>query len=538
LAAALASCSPAPGLQEVKVTASGANVSSAGSVTEVLADSLATHWQPEDADYSEAQQIDLADGPATISQPGAYRLSGKLADGQIRVEVEQKGLVQLVLDGAHVTSETSSALYVASADEVAVILADGSDNSLADAASYEQAEDEPDAALFSKADLSIAGQGRLTVTGRAGDAIASKDGLVIAGGEVTVVAADDAIKGRDYLRLAGGTVTLEAGGDGLKATNAEDPGAGYVLFEGGAALIEAAADCVDAATHALIAAGSAELSCGDDAIHGEVSLVADGGQVAVRRSYEGLEAPVVKLAGGDFDIVASDDAVNAAASTDQASSGEAGDWPGGGAGRGQAGGAMGVQDGVELSISGGSFMLRAGSDGIDANGAGVISGGTVTVYAEANGMEGPFDIAEAGPTITGGTVIAYGLAGRQGSILSPAADSTQGWIAAALGSGAAAGQPISLAAADGRELAQLTPDEAVVSLVYSAPELVTGDSYTVAAGGDEVTVTAGQGSSGAAGGFGQRGGSERGRRGQGGQGGPGAGQPGPAAPTQAPGDEV
>ena len=47
-------------------------------------------------------------------------------------------------------------------------------------------EDEPNAAIFSKADLTIYGGGSLTVTGNFNDGIASKDGLIIASGTIAV----------------------------------------------------------------------------------------------------------------------------------------------------------------------------------------------------------------------------------------------------------------------------------------------------------------------------------------------------------------
>jgi hypothetical protein len=455
-------------------------------VAEALADALASHWDAADAEYSDARQIDLADGPAVITSPGAHRLSGTLSQGQVTVEVEQRGLVQLVLDGAHVTSEDSSALVVAAADEVALILAPGSDNSLTDAAAYADAGEEPDAALFSKADLTIAGAGALRVTGRAGDAIASKDGLVIAGGEVVVEAADDAVKGRDYLRVAGGRLAIEAGGDGLKATNAEDPGAGYVLLEGGEVTIDAASDCLDAATDALISAGSATLTCGDDAVHGDARLVVEAGEVNVKDCYEGFEAPILVVAGGQIDITARDDGLNAAASSadedtanlpgdDAARPGRPGDRGRGGGGFG--GGARGVQEGVELVISGGRVTISAGFDGIDANGPGAISAGEVTVYAQARGMDGPFDIAEAGPTITGGTVVVYATGGRASAIAAPTGASTQGWTSADVA--LAAGETAQVTEADGAVVAELAPDRAVVALFYSAPGIAPGADLVV-----------------------------------------------------------
>jgi hypothetical protein len=264
VAVGAAGCSGSPSAESAGAVTSASALPA--TVDEVLAGMVASHWVPDSAEYSRAQTIDLADGSVEIDEPGAYRLVGSLPDGQVKVEVEKKGLVQLVLDGADITSSESSAIDIEAADEVVLILADGSQNSLTDAAAYAEPDEEPDAALFSKVDLSIAGSGALTVTGRQGDAVTSKDGLVLAGGEVTIQAADDAIKGRDYLHIVGGRSVAKAGGDALKSTNADDVGTGYVLLAGGDVTVGAAADCVDAATDALVTSGSATLTCGDDAV--------------------------------------------------------------------------------------------------------------------------------------------------------------------------------------------------------------------------------------------------------------------------------
>ncbi len=50
------------------------------------------------------------------------------------------------------------------------------------------------------------------MTARFEDGIASKDGLVIAGGTITVTAPDEGIRGKDYLVIRGGTSDITAGG--------------------------------------------------------------------------------------------------------------------------------------------------------------------------------------------------------------------------------------------------------------------------------------------------------------------------------------
>lgn len=68
--------------------------------------------------------------------------------------------------------------------------------------------DEPNAAIFSMADLTIAGTGTLQVTSNNADAIASKDGLVVSSGTLALTAGDDVLRGKDYVIIDGGTINV------------------------------------------------------------------------------------------------------------------------------------------------------------------------------------------------------------------------------------------------------------------------------------------------------------------------------------------
>ena len=169
----------------------------------------------------------------TITAAGTYVVSGSLDDGQIVVDTEDKETVRLVLNGADITCSTSAPIYVKSADKIILILADGTENQVTDGDSYvlEDAEsDEPNAAIFSKSDLTINGDGSLIVKANYNDGIASKDDLKIVSGDITVDAVNDAIKGRDCIGVKDGTIKVTAGGDGLQSTNDEDPEKGFICI--------------------------------------------------------------------------------------------------------------------------------------------------------------------------------------------------------------------------------------------------------------------------------------------------------------------
>jgi hypothetical protein len=102
----------------------------------------------------------------TIASAGMYSISGTLDDGQIIVNTEDKETVVLVLNGADIGCSTSAPIYVVNAEKTVITLADGTENYVTDGDSYilEDAEsDEPNAAIFSKDDLTINGNGSLTV---------------------------------------------------------------------------------------------------------------------------------------------------------------------------------------------------------------------------------------------------------------------------------------------------------------------------------------------------------------------------------------
>ena len=115
---------------------------------------------------------------------------------------------------------TTSAIYVKQAEKTIVSLEEGTENVLSDGAKYvyeNSEEDEPNAALFSKDDLTINGSGKLVVQGNYNDGITSKDQLKITGGTIQIYSADDGIIGRDLLAVKDGTYPYEASGDGMKS---------------------------------------------------------------------------------------------------------------------------------------------------------------------------------------------------------------------------------------------------------------------------------------------------------------------------------
>lgn len=270
-----------------------------------------THYSEQDLswDTSSETAIDLSnptatdgvtveDGTLTITKAGTYKLSGEY-QGQIKVETADSDAVRLVLDNANITNSSGAALNVVNADEVILYSASGTTNTISDGADYTATgEDDPDAVVYSKADLTIAGEGTLKVNGNHEDGIHTSDGLVIASGTLEVNAANTGIKGKDYVDILGGTINVTAQQDGIKSTNDTDEGQGWTRLSNGTVTVNA----------------------GDDGFKASRVVEISGGSLTVEQSDEGIEAQYINVSGGDVNVTSADDGMNASLKTSNSES--------------------------------------------------------------------------------------------------------------------------------------------------------------------------------------------------------------------------
>lgn len=206
----------------------------------------------------------------TITEEGTYILSGSLTNGQIVVEAEN-AKVQLVLDNADISCETSAAIYVKDADKVFITTTDGSTNTVCTSGEFEAIDDNNiDAAIFSKSDLTLNGAGSLEVTCPNGHGILSKDDLAITSGEYVVDAGKHALSGKDSVRIAGGIFDLTAGRDGIHSENTDEGEKGFVYIENGSFTITSDGDGIDASYVVEIVDGSFDITAGGGYENGEV----------------------------------------------------------------------------------------------------------------------------------------------------------------------------------------------------------------------------------------------------------------------------
>ena len=291
--------------------------------------------------------------------------------------------IQLVLDGVTIHSATSAAIYALEADKVFVTLAEGSENTLSNGGSYVAIdENNIDAVIFSKTDLTLNGSGSLTIQAQAGHGVVSKDELVVTGGSYTVTAASHGMTGKDSVAIAGGAFSITSGKDGIHAENTEDTTLGALYIAGGIYTIHAQGDAISASGTLQINGGTFDLTTGEGSASVEMStgdnLTAGGlGRSATISTQEttttetdtisqkGIKGEsTYTINGGTFNIDSADDCLH-------------------------AGGAM--------AIAAGEFSLSSGDDAVHCDDVLTIQSGAFTIPYCYEGIEG------LSITIEGGT---------------------------------------------------------------------------------------------------------------------------------------
>lgn len=383
---------------------------------------------------SSGDGVTIKDSTITITKKGTYVLSGTLEDGQIIVDAKDSDKIQLVLNGVNINCSDHAAIYIKNADKVFITLETGTENIMTDGASYVQTDDNTvDGVIFSKADLTINGDGTLNITGNYKHGIAVKDQLTITGGTYIISAVKDAINGNDGIKIKAGTFTLSGqNGNGISSKNSEDTTKGYVYI------------------------------C--------------GGEITIQSCVEGIEGTAIIIEGGTINITAQDDGFNASNGVNSAS--DSG---------GQEANPFENDTNCYISISGGTINIDASGDGVDSNGSLFVSGGTIYVSGPTNDGNGALDY-NGTAEISGGTIVAAGSSGMAQGF---SETSTQYSVLYNLDSACTAGDEITLTDADGNIVASFTPGKQYQSVVISTPTMANGETYTLTCGeqSNEITLS-------------------------------------------------
>lgn len=492
---------------------------------------------------SSCDSLMISGSTVTIKEEGVYIISGALSNGQIMVDAQKTDKVQLVLDGAYINNSSSAPIYVRCADKLFITLKDGSENSLKVTGEYKAIdENNIDAAIFSKEDITLNGGGILNISADYGHGIVSKDELAVCGGNISVTAQKHALAGKDCVKISDGTLSLNAGKDGIHAENTDDAASGFIYIGGGNINIDSDGDGMDAACAVqtdggsieiksgdttadfknksddffgnfrpedrsedtvstkgikcdgsiVINGGSFKLNCADDAVHSNGNVEINGGDFEISTGDDGIHADnSVIINAGDINISESYEGIEGltidinGSNITLHSSDDGINAAGGNDGSGFRG--AGTQSETEgeayIKINGGVLHIFADGDGIDSNGSLYVSGGETYVEGPESSGNGALDYDKSAQ-ITGGTFIALGASGMAQGF---GGNSTQGAMLVNFSSQMQSGE-ISLSDADGNIILRYTPSKSYNSAVISCKEICKGNTYIINAGESTQTV--------------------------------------------------
>ena len=236
------------------------------------------------------------DGSVVITGAGYYVFSGTLDDGNIVVDAYDSSKVFILLNGVDIYCSDDACLRVENAEKVFLTLAAGTENRMESGETYSQTalDDNTGGTIFAHDDLTINGSGNLNIVANYKHGVDANDDLKITGGTISVTAPEDGLHVNDSFRLANASLAIAAG---------------------------------------------------DDAIHSDTDIYIESGTLLITECYEGVEAPIILVAGGDIMIYPTDDGFNANGGSSGFGNFGGGGGMGGGFGRSSRDGSTNSEDG-------------------------------------------------------------------------------------------------------------------------------------------------------------------------------------------------
>jgi len=310
-------------------------------------------------DLDDAQTITVESGKTyTISEAGTYVFTGTATDSVIRVEADKEDKVQIVLDNLSITNENFPVIYVVSADKCFVTTLDGESSLKVTGSFTSDGDTKTDAVIYSKDDLVFNGTGTLEIVSGYGNGISGKDDIKVTGGTYIIKTAKDAVEANDSILVYNGSFTINSQKDGFHSENEDDDTSGYIYLLNGTYNITAKSDAIQATSYVRI----------------------DNGEFVINAG-EGIEATYVQINGGNINITASDDGINASKKSSAYSE-------------------------PVIEFNGGYTVIVMGegdTDGVDSNGSIIINDGTIDVTATVSSFD-----YDNSAKFNGGTIIVNG----------------------------------------------------------------------------------------------------------------------------------
>lgn len=391
-------------------------------VEEAKSDTISVVWngseQPVVTCSADGVSTEIANGNVTLTNANTdteytYILSGQSNDGSFTLVSDYKSTV--VLNGLSLQSTREEALHLKCGKRVALIVNEGTTNTLADA----KTDNGQKGAIYCKGHLELSGSGVLNLVGNVKHALSSKEYMLIKKtfGTLNITSAEkDGIHAGQYFQMNGGRVTIKGvKGDGIQAEVTDDKADednGQLIIKGGVLDITCAADTVKALkcdSLMTLKGGSISLRCtgaGSKGIKTDTDLI-----VGDKETGEGPIMSIVttgsRLGGTSGGTTGPGGGGNRPGGGGW---GGGGGWPGGGGGESSGGSsAKGIKCDGTYTQYGGDIYIETGADGAEGIEAKVKSANSMN-FAGGNIFLKTYDdcINSAGSIrFTGARVICY-----------------------------------------------------------------------------------------------------------------------------------
>ncbi|MDR0987749.1 MAG: carbohydrate-binding domain-containing protein [Ruminococcus sp.] len=166
-----------------------------------------------------------AEPEITITKGGSYTVTGSVKNGRLIISAGNEA-VTLTFKDADITSERGPALRIRSAKSVEVVLPKDTDSFLTSST-----RDDDSAAIASNAELTISGEGSLTLSSN-GSGIDTNKVLNMKGGSLTVSKSEEGIEAAE-VNVTDGNITITSREDGINALRQYSQSGGRVYIDCG-----------------------------------------------------------------------------------------------------------------------------------------------------------------------------------------------------------------------------------------------------------------------------------------------------------------
>lgn len=234
-----------------------------------------------------------------------------------------------------------------------------------------------------------------------------------------------------------------------------------LVIENGTIIVNAVNHGVKGKKSLTFEGGDITVSTNNTAFQSKEKLIVNAGKLSALFCTEGIEANEIEINGGEISLVSTDDGVNASDGTLQM---------------------------PLITFNDGNLYINAGGDGIDSNGNIIVNGGMIVVDGPVDNGNGPLDSGKENGgrlLINGGTVIAMGSSGMADTFDGESAQCSIRYYT----SNYYKDSVITIKDSDGNEIYTQVAGKGGSSVVFSSPELIIGNTYTITVDKTSETVT-------------------------------------------------